>query len=128
MAQTIVTGEQEVVNKLLRYLDRKIDKIADATQRTGIDVSNHAKSEHKGIEAHARNRYANVTNTLTNSINEQLVVMVGEVISVVSSNVDYAPDVEFGPENGIGYPFMYPAIRAKENVHRHRLMQALKNF
>jgi hypothetical protein len=123
-----VTGKQEVINKMLRYLDKKVDKVADAVERTGIDVSNHAKSEHTGIEAHARNRYKNVNNTLTPSINSRLVVQPDKIIAVVSSNVDYAPDVEFGNQRHIGFPFMYPAIRAKENRLRERTLEALKGF
>lgn len=118
----VVTGEQEVINNILRYMDKAIDKVAHAVELTGVDVANHAKDEHVGIEARSRNRYKNRTNALTNSIYPRLVVNIKEVVSIVSSNMEYAVYVEFVAE----YPFMYPALRANENKLKLRVKKALE--
>lgn len=136
MAESYVTGGQEAANKILRYLDKKIDGVSRVVELTSVDVANHAKSEHIGVEAHARNRYANVTSTLTRSISQRLFVSPIDIIGTVFTNVQYGPDVEFGrrsgigysQSSGIGYPFMFPALRANENKFKVRLSAELKKF
>ncbi len=126
MARAFVTGENEVINNILRAADKMIDKVADATERTTIDVANHAKANHERDSAHTKGRFETQTGTLVRSIDQDLMVTVKEIKGVVFTNVVYAPILEFGTVDRFPWPFMYPALRAMQNKFNVRLKEALK--
>ncbi len=121
---TNITGRQEVINNLLRYLSKSIDDNAKVVELTTTDIMNHAKAGHLP-GAHAKNRYQNVTTTLTRDIFQKIVVDRDKVTGIVFTSLEYAPVVEFGRGNRPGYPFMFPALRANVNKFRDRQKRML---
>ena len=120
MAQQVF-GTQEVINRILLEGSKMLRDVAQAVEKTTVDVSNHAKSNHQGNMAHASGRYQNQTSNLTNSISQQLEkVSYGEVSAISYATMEYAPYVE------ADWPFFWPALMANQDNLKRRVSDALK--
>jgi len=123
-----VTGTQEVLNNLLREKSRILDGIADACEKTGMDVVNHARDNHEQ-NAHAIQRFVSRHggHGLVGSIQPgALVVTPDEVRQEVVATMEYAAMVELGTSKSHAYPFMYPALIATAQKFLSRLQKVLK--
>lgn len=115
-----VTGTQECINNIMMQRDRMLKDVAEAVERTAVDVANHAKANHESNMAHASQRYQNQTTNLTNSLTQELEkVSYGEVSAIAFSTMEYAPYVE------ARYPFFWPALVANLENLKRRVSSAL---
>ena len=116
-----VSGTQEVINRIMLERSKFLRDIAEAVEKTAVDVSNHAKSNHQGNMAHASQRYANQTSNLTNSITQELDKVGYDEVSAISfATMEYAPYVE------ADWPFFWPALVANQETLKRRVGAALK--
>jgi hypothetical protein len=115
-----VSGTQEIVNRLMMERSKMLRDVAEAVEKTSVDISNHAKANHQGNMAHASGRYANQTSNLTNSITQVLEkVDYNEVSAISYATMEYAPYVE------ADWPFFWPALVATQEVLKRRVEAAL---
>jgi len=118
-----VTGIRRVLAKLVKRQDEIVRRVAEATEKTAVQVSIDAASDHTRGFAHAVGRYENQTTTLTRSLlqSPRLVkVDKDEVVAEVGSNVEYAYPVE------TRYPYLWPAAVKNEKTFRRNLRDALR--
>lgn len=115
-----VSGTQECINRIMMERDKMLRDVAEAVEKTAVDVANHAKAGHAGNMAHMNQRYQNQTTNLTNSITQELEkVSYDEVSAVAFSTMEYAPYVE------AGWPFFWPALVANQENLKRRVSAAL---
>ncbi len=99
-----VTGEREVIAAIGAVMADKIAAVAEAVEKSAVQVANHAKRNHIRGSAHQKERYENQTNILTNSITVAMIETTEEkIVAEVGTNVEYASHVE------ALYPFLFPA-------------------
>ena len=123
-----VFGTQTVINNIMRQKNKKLDRVAVAVEKTGVEIANHAKAGHAGNQAHMSKRYQNQTSTLTRSIVSDIEsVSYVRVVGVVYTNMEYAPMVELGTVKNKAYPFFYPAITANRTNFKRRVTEALRS-
>lgn len=131
-----ITGDQQMINNLNMQNSKLLANTGEAVEKTCIDISNHAKSNHEGNMAHAESRYRNRTSNLTNSVIPELLEVTKErVHGIVSVGEEYAATVEFGNTNGVNvltglpnkpYPFMTPALVHNMVNYQKRLSRILR--
>ncbi len=120
-----ISGLQRIANNIAMEGNKLLAKIAIATEKTAVDVSNHAKANHIRGVAHGMGRFEVDTGILVKSITPELeVVNVEEVVAAVFTNMDYAIPVEFGTSKTRAYPFMFPALIANQENLKKRLAGA----
>jgi len=116
----LITGDQEVVRKLLSLKSKTFKRVVEAVEKTAVRMANHAKAGHEhGGSPHSQNRYENQTSNLTNSIgpgggmpmefermDEDMIIGLFGINEQLSAVMDYAPSVEER------YPFIWPAAVA----------------
>ena len=120
-----ISGAQKIANNILRAKNTMLDRIAEAVEKTAVDVSNHAKANHVRGVAHGMGRFEVDTGVLHRSITPKLEkVTFKEVTAVVFTNVEYAIPVEFGTSKTRPYPFMFPALIANQRNLLERMKKA----
>jgi HK97 gp10 family phage protein len=129
MALKHVKGLNSVLSGFKLYSKVKTEKIKDAVEQTTVGVLNNAESRH-GANAHAQKRYENQTMRLTQSFrNTDATVSRGllrkRIEAATYTDVDYAPNVEYGTIRNRAYPFLYPALEDNRANLRRRLRRAL---
>ena len=116
-----VAGTAKVTAKLKAFGDKMLGKVAEAVEKTAVDVANDAKADHVQGMAHAIERYENQTNVLTSSITPELTIVTDTMVEAeVFSNVEYAYWVE------ALYPLLHPALTKNEDNFRRRVAEAMK--
>jgi hypothetical protein len=122
-----VRGTQEVITRLNMERNKAVRRLAEAIEKTCVDVSNHAKAGHAGNQAHMNARYQNRTSTLTRSIMPELVeARPDRVVGIVFTNIEYAPFVELGTVRNRPYPFLYPALQHGKPILQDRVRRAIQ--
>lgn len=120
-----VSGQKKVLNNLFIAKNKILARVAEAVEKTSVDVANHAKANHVEGQAHSEGRFERDTGTLVRSIHQELeTVNFEEVTAVVFTNLDYAIPVEFGGNGRRAYPFMFPALVANQENLKNRLKAA----
>lgn len=115
-----VEGMDEVLRNMKIAGDLILQQVAEAVEKTAVDVANHAKAGHEGNKAHMNERYQNQTTNLTNSITPEMgIVTPLEVEAIVYTTMEYAYYVE------CLYPYLWPALVANEGNLRRRVNEAL---
>ncbi len=115
------TGADKMVAKLVSAKNRKLARIVDAVEMTGVQVRNHAASGHEGDVAHMNDRYANRTTNLTNSLAvSPAQISRKSVTVVVFAGMEYAPIIEEI------YPFLFPALVANKSHFKRNLNRAMR--
>jgi len=125
-----VIGAEQIIMNLNRARIIWLGKIADAVEKSCVDGANHAKAGHAGIVSHANHRFMSQTENLVNSIDQGLSkVSINEVEGFISSNMEYAPMIEFGTSKmWFSYPFLFPALVHIEPILRARLEFAIRGL
>lgn len=114
-----VSGAKKISNNILAAKNTLLGRIAEAVEKTAVDVSSHAKANHVEGQAHAEGRFERDTGTLVRSITPELEeVSFKKVSAVVFTNIDYAIPVE------MKYPYMFPALMANASNLMERLKKA----
>lgn len=114
-----VGGTQEVINNLMMQKSKLLARVGVAVEKSAVSVANHAKAEHIRGQGHGKGRYENQTTTLTKSITPKLIkIDFNEAEAVVFTNMEYAAKVE------AIYPYLWPAIVAKQEEFKKRLKEA----
>lgn len=115
-----VAGHEKVIANL-KMLDSKYLKyVGEAVEQSCVIVADRAKADHNPGLAHSKNRYANRTTNLTNSIAPRLIkVSVESVEGEVGSNLEYAAYIE------AIYPYLGPALIQGKPGFKKRLHKAV---
>lgn len=99
-----------------------------ALETIGLLAEGHAKRELSKPKPHRSKPTPrpNVdTGRLRNSVTHQIFPEQGCV--VVGTNVEYAPDVEFGTSRSPAYPFLQPAASGHGEEYREVIRESLRN-
>lgn len=134
MSQVLVSGDKQVIRRLLTLKSRTFKRVVEVVEKTAVRMANHAKAGHeKGSDPHSRNRYENQTSNLTNSIgpggfnpmeyeklDEDMIIGLFGVNEQLSAVMDYAPEVEER------YPFIWPAAVAYMDQFEKDIQAAAK--
>lgn len=116
-----VTGEREVIAVIGTLMAGKLAAVAEAVEKSAVEVSNDAKRDHQRGSAHQKQRYENQTNILTNSITVAMVETTEEkVVAEVGTNVEYASFIE------TTHPFLFPALHANREKFHQRVKKAFE--
>ena len=116
-----IAGEERIKAQLFAYGTKKLARIAEAVEESGVVVANHAKANHIQGQAHAQERYENQTDLLTTSITTDLVTANDEEITAeVWTNVEYAWFVE------ASHPYMFVALHESRDDFQHRVSEAMR--
>ena len=114
-----VSGAKKIANNILIEKNKALGRIAEAVEKTAVDVSNHAKANHVRGQAHSQGRFEVDTGTLVRSITPELeTVNFEEVTAVVFTNVVYAFSVESR------FPYLFPALIANQRNLIERVAKA----
>lgn len=129
MALKYVKGLNSVLSGFKLYTKAKTEKIKDAVEQTTVGVLNNAESRH-GSNAHAQKRYQNQTMRLTQSFRNTDAIISGGMLrkkiqAATYTDVNYAPNVEYGTITNRAYPFLYPALEDNRANLLRRLRRAL---
>jgi len=130
----VVTGDKEVIRRLLALKSRTFKRVTEAVEKTAVRMANHAKAGHeKGSDPHSRNRYENQTSNLTNSIgpggespmqwerlDADMIIGLFGVNEQLTAVMDYAPKIEEL------YPFIWPAAVANIEQFEKDIQAAAK--
>jgi hypothetical protein len=121
-----VWGMSELLAKIDDTTDELVRRVVEGTEKSAVDVQNHAKAHHEPGFAHAVGRYENDTVQLTNSITPGDPVKKGdEIVVEVAANKEYAANVELGGARRRAYPFMLPALMANKKKFKERLRESI---
>lgn len=121
-----IMGLETVLKNLSVVTNEMVNRVTRVTEISAVKVANHAKDKHDKGFAHAIFRYENQTTNLTNSIKPRLVQSdKNAVISVVFTNIEYAPKVELGSSKTHAYPFMFPALMSQEKEFKAAVERAI---
>ena len=120
-----ISGQKKVLNNLFIAKNKVLARVAEAVEKTAVDVANHAKANHTTGQAHSQGRFERKSGILQKSIFSDLeTVNFDEVKAVVFTNLEYAIPVEFGTSKTRAYPFMFPALIANQENLKARLKAA----
>lgn len=114
-----IGGTQKVINNIMMQRSKLLARVGEAVEKSAVEVSNHAKSDHQRGQGHGKGRYENQTTTLTRDITPVLTkVDFNEVEAEVFTTMEYAAKVE------AIYPFLWPAIVANQGNFTKRIKEA----
>ena len=116
-----VAGVERIKAQLYAYGKKKLQRVAEAVEKSAVEVANHAKANHVQGKAHAQERYENQTNVLTSSITSDLTVVTDdEITAEVFTTVEYAMFVE------TSHPYMFVALHENRDNFRRRVREAMR--
>ncbi len=126
MATQFVGGTQRVLNNMMLAKSETLREIAEAVEKSAVDVANHAKAGHEGNRAHMNKRYQNQTGNLTQSIRSALTKVGFDLVEAATfTSMEYAVGVELGTSRNRPYPFLWPALLANQESFKERLKAVL---